>query len=116
MQESVAFKVKQAESCPLGSQVVESLEIQNFRCFNRLRLKGLKRINVVVGENASGKTSLLESLFLVAGTGAQAAFKIRVFRGFSGLEIENSRLAYESLWKDLFYNFDQGKPISIVLQ
>jgi AAA15 family ATPase/GTPase len=104
-------------SSPSGYQVVESLDIQNFRCFRRLRLDGLKRINVIVGENASGKTSLLESLFLTAGTTSQVAIKLRIFRGFGvGIEVTDNRVSYESLWKDLFFDLDQRKQISIALQ
>jgi DNA replication and repair protein RecF len=44
--------------------MIESLEVTNFRGFERLELHGLRRINVIVGENSSGKTAFLESVFL----------------------------------------------------
>ena len=40
-----------------------SLEIQNFRSFEHLKLPDLKRINIIGGFNGAGKTSLLEVLF-----------------------------------------------------
>ncbi len=41
---------------------VESLHISNFRLFKQLDIKGLKRINLIVGKNNSGKSALLEAI------------------------------------------------------
>lgn len=43
-----------------------SLNFTNFRGFESLELKGLKRVNLVVGRNNSGKTSLLEGIVMVS--------------------------------------------------
>lgn len=43
-----------------------SLNFTNFRGFESLELKGLKRVNLVVGRNNSGKTSLLEGIAMVS--------------------------------------------------
>ena len=40
------------------SYMIESLEVENFRCFNKLSLDGLGKVNVVVGDNGAGKTAL----------------------------------------------------------
>jgi hypothetical protein len=45
--------------------VIESLEIKGFRCFEHLRVPGLTRVNLIVGKNNSGKTSLLEAVELL---------------------------------------------------
>ena len=47
--------------------MLRSLSIQGFRAFDRLRLDGLGRVNLVVGTNNCGKTSVLEAVSLVAG-------------------------------------------------
>ncbi|MEW6348438.1 MAG: AAA family ATPase [Thermodesulfobacteriota bacterium] len=48
-----------------------SLHIQGFRCFEDLQLHGLGAVNLVVGRNNVGKTSLLEAIKLrCAGTAA----------------------------------------------
>lgn len=44
--------------------MIEKLQIQDFRGFSDLTLEGLKRVNLVVGRNNSGKTSLLEAIGL----------------------------------------------------
>ena len=43
-----------------------SLNFSNFRGFEHLELKGLKRVNLVVGRNNAGKTSLLEGIATVS--------------------------------------------------
>ena len=45
--------------------MIDELRIQNFRGFASLELRDLKRVNLVVGENNSGKTSLLEAILLL---------------------------------------------------
>lgn len=45
--------------------MINELRIENFRGFTSLELKDLKRVNLVVGENNSGKTSLLEAILLL---------------------------------------------------
>ena len=45
--------------------MIRSLEIDGYRGFENFKLEGLGRINVLVGENGSGKTSLLEAVALL---------------------------------------------------
>jgi DNA replication and repair protein RecF len=44
------------------------LDVEQFRCIERARLELHPQVNLIVGQNASGKTSLLEAIFLL-GTG-----------------------------------------------
>lgn len=53
----------------MGKLILESLEIQNFRGFYHLQIERLGRVNLIVGENNVGKTSLLEALQLYANDG-----------------------------------------------
>ena len=46
------------------SLLLNSLEIRNFRAFRHLRVERLGRINLIVGKNNVGKTSLLEAISL----------------------------------------------------
>ena len=43
-----------------------SLEIENFRRFKRYEMHGLGRVNLLVGTNNSGKTSILEAVQILA--------------------------------------------------
>ncbi|MEQ1733821.1 MAG: AAA family ATPase [Bacteroidia bacterium] len=44
--------------------MLESLYINNFRCFSELTIKKLGLVNLIVGKNNSGKSSLLEAIML----------------------------------------------------
>jgi ABC-type branched-subunit amino acid transport system ATPase component len=46
--------------------ILNSLEIQRFRCFRELRIERLGRVNLIVGKNNVGKSTLLEALRLFA--------------------------------------------------
>ncbi len=55
--------------------MIKTMEIGNFRCFERVQLSGLTRVNVVTGANASGKSALLEALY-IAGNGTARAVEL----------------------------------------
>jgi len=42
----------------------KSIKVWNFKCFERLEVNDLKRLNVFVGRNGVGKTALMEAIFL----------------------------------------------------
>ena len=60
--------------------MIKSLEIKGFRCYKSLYLRELKQFNIVVGEGGSGKTSLLEAIFLVAGASPEVWMRLRQWR------------------------------------
>lgn len=45
--------------------MLHDLTIQNYRSFKDFQLDGLARVNLIVGSNNSGKTSLLEAIYLL---------------------------------------------------
>jgi hypothetical protein len=95
--------------------MIESLKIKNFRSFEDLSLEGLGRLNVVVGKNASGKTALLEAIFLGLGGSPELVNRFRAWRGLGGMPvIPRTRRMYEELWNDIFFrlNADQAVEIS----
>ncbi len=46
--------------------LITSLKIQNFRNYKELELDFNKNINVIYGDNAQGKTNILESIYVSA--------------------------------------------------
>ena len=54
--------------------MLERLHIRNYRVFNDLKIDQLSRINLIAGKNNSGKTSLLEAIFLLSGAGNRAFY------------------------------------------
>lgn len=94
----------------------DSFEIKNFRCFESLSVTGLSRINLLVGHNAVGKTTLLEGLFMASGASPELAFRVKSFRGLPRFEISTEPASYRTLWKDLFFRFDEARQITITLR
>jgi len=87
--------------------MINRLEIKNFRCYKDLTLS-LKRFNILVGKSGSGKTALMEAMFMLGGSSPEIYFRIRQWRGFSKtINLTGTREQYQSLFRDLFYNFEQ---------
>jgi AAA15 family ATPase/GTPase len=42
-------------------KMLKSLHIKNFRGFRDLKIESLKRVNLITGQNNTGKTGVLES-------------------------------------------------------
>lgn len=56
---------------------IESLELKNFRNYNELQISFDPNTNILFGDNAQGKTNILEALFLTATTKSHRASKDR---------------------------------------
>ena len=96
-------------------QMINSLHIENFRCFQKLDLSDLGRFNIIVGNNSAGKTALLESIFLPSGR-HDLVFRLRGHRGLMQAPLMPVKPVYEALWRDLFFRFSQTGIIMISLQ
>lgn len=59
----------------MGNLILSSLEIRNFRGFEHLAIERLGRVNLIVGRNNIGKSSLLEALQLYARRGSPKLIK-----------------------------------------
>ena len=45
----------------------KDIEVMNFRGFDYLKMENFSKINVVVGANNVGKSSVLEAIFMLVG-------------------------------------------------
>src|ERR1700674_458799 len=62
--------------------MINSIKLSGYRGFPKFAMNGLGRINLIVGKNNSGKTSILESLQLLAsGSDPNALWRILSRRG-----------------------------------
>jgi len=95
--------------------MIHSMDVRNFRCYRHLKVDGCSRLNVIVGDNGSGKTAILESIFLPLATGSEVAVRLRQLRGIDSTLGGSMRRIEEALWGDFFYNNDMTQKISLVM-
>jgi len=72
-------------------------------------------VNVIVGPNASGKTALLEGIFLTSGGGMEPVLRLRGWRGYENAFGGTLRAIYSALWSDLFFGYDVRKVARVSL-
>lgn len=73
-------------------------EIERYRGFDHLRISGLTGVNVFVGTNNVGKSSILESLFLLSGMSNPAlSLKVNYLRNPVGADLEKTRYLFHKL-------------------
>jgi hypothetical protein len=90
--------------------MITSFSIKNFRCLPDLQLDGLRRINLLVGANNTGKTSLLEALFLNLGAhNPEICVRLNAWRGLQGFVS-----SWEDMWGWLFFAKRTEPPIELV--
>jgi AAA15 family ATPase/GTPase len=84
----------------------KSIEIENFRGISKLKIDDFKRINLLVGKNNCGKTSVLETLFIFTAPGnPHCLVSMNFERKFLVINRE--------FWRAFFTNFDETKAIEI---
>jgi predicted ATPase len=49
--------------------MISSIRIEGYRGFEHFEMSGLGRVNLLVGTNNSGKTSVLEAIYLLSSMG-----------------------------------------------
>jgi hypothetical protein len=54
--------------------MLRELTIENYRCFEKLHVKDLAQVNLIVGKNNVGKTSFLEAVYLYVSHGGPKEF------------------------------------------
>ncbi|MEA5580512.1 AAA family ATPase [Nodularia harveyana UHCC-0300] len=86
--------------------MLKSVKIENFRGFKSFELQQLGRINLLVGENNSGKTSILEAIQLLCSrTNLEPLGEIMINRG-EYFWSDNLREERELDISHLFYNHE----------
>ncbi|MCP4350155.1 MAG: AAA family ATPase [Desulfobacterales bacterium] len=83
--------------------MIKSLSVNNFRCFRKTKISGFKNVNLIGGQNNSGKTALSESLFINLSPRASTIMSLRRFRRES---LEFAKNMPERAWNNLFFNLN----------
>ena len=53
---------------------IKSIKLHNFRNYKKLSVSFSKKINIIYGRNAQGKTNLLESIYVLGFTKSHRSF------------------------------------------
>lgn len=86
-----------------------SLKVNNFRCFQSFELQELGTVNLLVGANNSGKTSLLEAIQLLCARGnLNSLQELMISRGEyeRNKTLQRRELERELHISNLFYGYD----------
>ena len=85
--------------------MITSLKFENFRIFTSLEVAPLQRINLFAGANNTGKTGILEGLYLLFGDQAQLQQLPSAFRStLSAPGQQNISDDFATFWQALFYD------------
>lgn len=101
--------------------MLRDITIENYRLFENFHLEGMTRLNLLVGANNSGKSSLLEAIYLLVNSQNSVALSEVLSKRF----VANSRIRGRSEFMDLidsfelsdiFGNYDKNQRILISSQ
>ena len=87
--------------------MLDSLHIKNFRCFEDLTIPSLGRVNLIVGKNNSGKSTLLEAVSVFASADDDRLDKILSSRNDT-FEIDYKRIFFSKNFPDI-YKYDSDE-------
>ena len=88
--------------------MIKSIEVKNYKILDFIQIKDLVQINIFVGKNNCGKTSLLEAIFLNFQPSNPMSI-VSVISNFTrGIQLRNDNL-------DMFFHqLNMDKPIEII--
>lgn len=93
--------------------MLNDLHIHNYRLFRELKVPKFRRINSFIGKNNVGKTSLLEALHLLHGSGDPRLLDSKdIIRDFR-FDTKRVDVTIDVLWKPLFGDLKIEHPIII---
>ena len=96
--------------------MINSFEVKRYRCFSSVSASNLSRVNIIVGQSGSGKTALLEALWLCAGGTPHHYFKLLAWRGVVGNQFQLDTETYNQFFRDMFYKFKTENGIEMRLE
>ena len=90
--------------------MLKQLKIENFRCFKSFELNQLGRVNLLVGKNNSGKTSILEAIQLLhSGNNIDALKRIMHHRDNLLLKKDIEKEESNFDWDLIFYQYQKSE-------
>jgi predicted ATPase len=88
-----------------STMLMDSIHIKNFRSLRELELEKLTRVNLLMGKNNSGKTSVLEAIYAL--TNIEEPWWAEQLESTRGIEKEDQD------FRSLFYNFNVTNAVQV---
>ena len=96
--------------------IIKSLELQNFRNYNTLQIEFDSGTNIFYGDNAQGKTNILEAIFMTATTKSHKGSKDQDVIQFGKEEAHiRSYLFKEEITRQIDMHLRKGKTKGIAI-
>ena len=95
----------------------QSFRVKNFRCFRDLQVNDLGRVNLIAGRNNTGKTALMEAMYILAGNrDAKTLLRMKlrtVYRLLADSEMRDAPSDASDIisWRNLFTNYNTDSEI-----
>ena len=87
----------------------KTFRVKNFRCFKDLQVNDLGRVNLIAGPNNTGKTALMEAMYLHTRPLSPGELSnLQQVRGIDFSDDDRMRS-----WRQFFYRMDSDKTIEI---
>jgi AAA domain, putative AbiEii toxin, Type IV TA system/AAA ATPase domain len=94
--------------------MLRALQIQNFRGLRKVDLPELRRVNLIVGANDTGKTSVLEALTLLLGDERMVSSLASAFRKAAAPGNPSDERIH--FWDWLFYDRDERNQVKLLAE
>lgn len=82
--------------------MIEELKINNFRSIKNLKIDKFKNINIFLGKANTGKTSILEAIYIILSMDSRAIIRITNLRSIA---------LYNDIFDSLFYDYNTDETI-----
>ena len=90
----------------------KSFRVKNFRCFKDLQINDLGRVNLIAGKNNTGKTALMEAMYIL--TKPMTPFVLFQLQQARGLGLPKAYMS--NSWRQFFYNSESRESINFESQ
>ena len=100
----------------------QSFRVKNFRCFRDLQINDLSRVNLIAGKNNTGKTALMEAMYVHSGnrdtkTLLRSSQPEPSFRSSAHFPPNFDAVATSVIsWDTVFHDFDIGEDIDLTAE
>jgi len=88
----------------MNSVLYDSLEIRQFRAFDFLKIEQLGHVNLIIGKNNVGKSTLLEAIYLHANVGSPLAMRAILDNRDESRSLDYTDFEVLAIW-NLFHNY-----------